>query len=65
MNQQVEQVKTQDKKYVCLECKNEVTLDQDLKIGDYVECPLCGIEYEVVDVDENGEVTLQLIEEEK
>jgi lysine biosynthesis protein LysW len=65
MNQQEEQTKTVDKKYNCLECKNEITIENDLQVGDYIECPMCGIEYEVVEKDDSGEYTLQLIEEEK
>jgi len=58
-----EQTKTNDKKYTCLECKNENTVS-DAKLGDVIECEYCGIEYEVVEVLEN-EYTLKLLEEEK
>jgi lysine biosynthesis protein LysW len=60
----MEQVKAIDNKFICLECQNEVSLDEGKKVGDIVECPYCGIEYEVVSKDDSG-VTLQLIEEEK
>jgi transcription elongation factor Elf1 len=60
----MEQVKALDNKFTCLECQNEVVLDPEKKVGDIVECPYCGIEYEVTGKDETG-VTLQLIEEEK
>jgi lysine biosynthesis protein LysW len=59
-----EQVTTQGGKFECLECRNEVTLDPGKKVGDVIECPFCGIEYEVVTKDEQ-EATLQIIEEEK
>jgi transcription elongation factor Elf1 len=60
----MEQVKALDNKFTCLECQNEVVLDPEKKVGDIVECPYCGIEYEITGKDEAG-VTLQLIEEEK
>jgi lysine biosynthesis protein LysW len=50
----------------CLECANDIELKrQDYKIGDIIECPLCGSELEVVEVKSNGDLALDIIEEEK
>jgi transcription elongation factor Elf1 len=59
-----EKVTTVGGKFQCLECRNEVTLDADKKVGDVIECPFCGIEYEVTEKNDT-EATLQIIEEEK
>lgn len=59
-----DQVKTQDGKFVCVECQNENELD-DKKEGDVVECGFCGIEYEVKEADDDGNVVLEIVEEEK
>lgn len=60
-----EQITTQEQKFICLECKNEVALDPNKRrTGDVIECPFCGIEYEIVDRVEE-EAVLQIIEEEK
>jgi transcription elongation factor Elf1 len=59
-----EQVTAVDGKFQCLECRNEVTLDPNKKVGDVIECPFCGIEYEVTAKTDAG-ATLQIIEEEK
>lgn len=60
-----EQITTQDHKFSCVECKNEVTMDQNKRrVGDVVECPFCGIEYEIVGK-AGEESVLQMIEEEK
>jgi len=57
---------TKGKKFNCVECKNESDLNANpLKVGDIFECPFCGIEYEVSDIDTNGEYSLEIIEEEK
>ena len=60
----MEQIKVINNKFVCIECQNEVTVDADKKVGDIIECPYCGIEYEIIAKDEAG-MTIQLIEEEK
>ena len=60
----MEQIKVINNKFVCIECQNEVTVDADKKVGDIIECPYCGIEYEIISKDEAG-MTIQLIEEEK
>ena len=59
-----EQIKTQGGKFACSECRNEITLDSKKIVGDVVECPYCGIEYEVASKVEQ-ESLLQMIEEEK
>ena len=57
-------LKTTNKKLTCGECKNEFEL-LDKKEGDVVECPNCGMEYEVQSVDDNGEMEVTLLEDEK
>lgn len=57
-----ESVKTANKKYICLECKNENEVSGN--VGDVVECAFCGIEYEIKAQD-GEEYELQIIEEEK
>lgn len=32
----------------CIECEAEVSLDDDLILGELLECPDCGVELEVV-----------------
>lgn len=59
-----EQITTQGQKFSCIECKNEVTVDPARGSGDVIECPYCGIEYEIVS-QEGSEFVLQIIEEEK
>lgn len=60
-----DQVKSTGKKFVCLECKNENELSEEVQIGDVVECSFCGLEYEVTSEDEEGNYDLRIIEEEK
>ena len=50
----------------CLECGNEIELEnKEYRVGDIVECPFCGTELEVVEKKENGDLVLDIIEEEK
>lgn len=57
---------TTNKKLICLECKNEIDLSiKPLQVGQVVECPFCGTEYEVTKVLENGEYELVIVQEEK
>ena len=35
----------------CIECGADVPLPDDAEIGEIVDCPTCGTELEVVDVD--------------
>ena len=57
-------IKTQNWKFICPECKNEVICDPKLEVDDVVECPFCGMEYESTSK-EGDEFILQMIEEEK
>ena len=59
-----EKIKTTNSRFLCLECKNEVTCDPNQQVDDVIECPFCGIEYEVTGKD-GDELALQIIEEEK
>ena len=52
------------KKFTCSECQNEVELADGKKVGDVIECPFCGIEFEIAAM-EGDNSTLQMIEEEK
>jgi|GEM_PF-1104753 len=56
---------TQNRKFICTECKNEIEMSKDSEIGDVIECNFCGIEYEIVNITHNGEFIVQIIEEEK
>jgi lysine biosynthesis protein LysW len=59
-----DQITTNTNKFNCSECQNEVELPEKRKVGDVIECPYCGIEFEIVSIE--GEMTtLQIIEEEK
>ena len=63
---QEETTKTKNKKYTCIECQNENTIEKDAKEGDIIECEFCGIEYELKkDPDNKDEFILVLLEEEK
>ncbi|MBD3280942.1 hypothetical protein GF389_05480 [Candidatus Dojkabacteria bacterium] len=57
-------VTTNDENFTCLECKNEMELDSELKVGDVIECEFCGLEYEYTEDGEDGQV-FKIIEEEK
>ncbi|MBN1916154.1 lysine biosynthesis protein LysW [Candidatus Dojkabacteria bacterium] len=59
-----QKLKTVSKKLICDECKNEFGLE-DKKEGDVVECPMCGMEYEVMLIDSDGEMELTVLEDEK
>ncbi len=52
------------RKLECPECKNNIDLEKDYNIGDVIECPYCGIELEVKNVDDNN-LEVDIIEEEK
>jgi len=51
--------------YTCAECKNDTSINSSSAVGDVIECPFCGIEYEIASSDEQGNYTLVMIEEEK
>lgn len=36
---------------VCPECEGEVRVSPDVDIGEFVSCPECGVELEVVETD--------------
>nr|HDO81118.1 lysine biosynthesis protein LysW [Candidatus Bathyarchaeota archaeon] len=44
----------------CPECYYEFEVDDDIIVGEIVECPDCGAELEVVSVND-GEVVLQAV----
>lgn len=54
-----------EKKLQCPECKNQIELEKEYKVGDVIECPFCGIELEVMKVKDDGELEVEIIEEEK
>lgn len=35
----------------CVECGAEIDLDDDVEVGEIVDCPTCGSELEVVETD--------------
>lgn len=61
----MDKVVTKSKKFNCTECENEISAEESLNQGDFLECPFCGIEYEVVDKIEDGEMEVKVVEEEK
>ncbi len=47
----------------CQDCKNEIPFEQGaVKVGDMIDCPNCGAEYEVTGL---NPLKTELIEEEK
>jgi DNA-directed RNA polymerase subunit RPC12/RpoP len=63
----VDDIQTQSNKdkYICIECKNENIIEEDKKLGDVVECEFCGIEYKLIEQNDDGNFVLELLEEEK
>ncbi len=60
-----DQISTNTNKFVCSECQNEIELPENKRrVGDVIECPYCGIEFEMLSI-ANDTTTLQIIEEEK
>ena len=50
----------------CLECENDIELDdKEYRVGDVIECSFCGTELEVIDLEESGRLVLDVVEEEK
>ena len=49
----------------CPECKNQIPLEKEYNEGDVIECPFCGIEMEVTGKDNEGNLQIEIIEEEK
>lgn len=60
----MDQIVTQNQRFTCSECGNEVVVAADKKVGDFFECEFCGIEFEVAAVND-GEFTVKVVEEEK
>lgn len=58
-------ITSQGQEYTCAECKNEASIDTENGVGDVVECTFCGIEYEILSHDDDGNYELSIIEEEK
>lgn len=58
-------ITTKSRTFECTECKNENQLEEGLNVGDVVECQFCGIEFEILEVNDDGEYVLSIIEEEK
>jgi len=54
-------------KAVCPECKNEIEIKnpQEVSTGTIIECDTCGITLEVSNVDDNGEMSFEIIDEGK
>lgn len=46
---------------VCSECEAKISVPDDAIVGEIVECPECGAEYEVAGITETG-VTLKKAE---
>jgi len=55
---------TVNKSFECEECKNTISIQEELSEGSILECQQCGIEYEV-DAKVDGEYRLFMVEEEK
>ncbi len=51
--------------YTCLECGNSHKVDKSKKVGEFIECESCGIEYKILAISEEGEYKLELSEQEK
>lgn len=52
---------------ICSECKNsvDVSTHPDLKVGDVVECTMCGITLEVTSIGDDGVVNSEVADEGK
>jgi DNA-directed RNA polymerase subunit RPC12/RpoP len=53
-------------KITCLECANEIELedDKEYKVDDIIECPHCGTELVVLEANEDS-LEVEIVEEEK
>ena len=49
------------KSVTCPECLGEMEVPEDVMVGDLIECPDCGAEFEVYDLDGDN-VKLRLVE---
>jgi lysine biosynthesis protein LysW len=36
---------------ICLECEEQIELDEEIDVEDFVVCPNCSTRYEVLDLD--------------
>lgn len=61
----MDKLTTSNKKFNCLECGNELSVADGMKVGEYFECDFCGIEYEIVELSSEGEYSVKIVEEEK
>jgi lysine biosynthesis protein LysW len=53
-------------KVVCPDCQNEIEIEEkEYKVGDIIECAMCGSELEVVEVKPDKTIVVQVVEEEK
>jgi len=54
-------------KPICPECKNEIMINNpsDVSEGTIIECNTCGITLEVSNIDENGKMRFEIIDEGK
>jgi len=52
---------------ICPECKNEINLSlyPDLAIDNIIECETCGITLSTTNIDDNGEVEVEVVDEGK
>jgi hypothetical protein len=57
--------KTNNQNILCPECQNSIEITEDIREGDIVECSFCGSELRVLSIDENHEVKVEVIQEEK
>lgn len=57
--------KSTGEKYICPECKNENSISEGVAVNDVIECKFCGIEFRATEKTEEGEYTLEILEEEK
>lgn len=53
--------------FKCQECENEVLLEEDREyvVGDVTECEMCGTEYEIIEISDDGALELEMLLEEK
>ncbi|MBI5414186.1 lysine biosynthesis protein LysW [Candidatus Peregrinibacteria bacterium] len=49
----------------CTECGTVIALADDVQIGEIINCEECGGELEVMDIDEDNNVTLEIIPSEE
>lgn len=54
-------------KIICPDCQNEIELEEGKSyvVGSIIECPHCGSELEVVEMNDDGTLVVEAVEEEK